>query len=145
MFRDKCFDCFVKARFLKKKKKKRGIFPQRAGPPPPVSGKKIYIKTLEIAQFSENFEEKIIICHILKIMTIRNWGHKIELSAWKFDLTPPKKIKNLSLQFCRRIRPFWSSLHLLDNITVHIFFFSKHLHNICSKPSDQHSSHDQSL
>ena len=43
----------------------KGLFP-----PSPVSGKKLNIKTLEIAQFSENFEEKIIICHILKDMTI---------------------------------------------------------------------------
>ena len=34
--------------------------------------KKLNIKTLEIGQFSENLEEQIIICHILKIMTKRN-------------------------------------------------------------------------
>ena len=38
--------------------------------PPPLIVNKKNIKTLEIAQFSENFEEKIIICHILKDMTI---------------------------------------------------------------------------
>ena len=32
----------------------------------PTGAKLGNIKTIEIAQFSENFEEKIIICHILK-------------------------------------------------------------------------------
>ena len=43
------------------------------GPAPPLSPlveKNKNIKTLEIAQFIENFEEQIIICHILKDMTI---------------------------------------------------------------------------
>ena len=48
--------CLVKARF-QQKTKQRGR-------------RKKYIKTLEIAQFSENFEEQIIICRILKDMTI---------------------------------------------------------------------------
>ena len=36
----------------------------------PVSDKNKYIKTLEIAQFSKNFEEKIIIRLIFNVMTI---------------------------------------------------------------------------
>ena len=58
----------------------------------------IKYKTLEIAQFSENFEEKIIICHILKKYDDKKFGRKFRLSARKFDLTPTI-IKNVSLQF----------------------------------------------
>ena len=63
----------TKARFQKNKNKKvefstKGLPPPP--PPPPLVENKIKYKTLEIAQFSENFEEKIIICHILKDMTI---------------------------------------------------------------------------
>ena len=36
-------------------------------------------KILSITQFSENFEEKIIICHILKDMTIEKKLNKIHL------------------------------------------------------------------
>ena len=56
----------------KKKIKKLVEFSTKGMTPPPLPlvERKKYIKTIEIAQFSENFEEKIIICHILKDMTI---------------------------------------------------------------------------
>ena len=47
------------------------------------SGKNKNIKTLEIAQFSENFEEKIIICHILKDMTIEMKLNEIKINQPK--------------------------------------------------------------
>ena len=59
-----------KARFQKKKLKKLVEFSTKGLTPTPVSGKKMKCKILSITQFSENFEEQIIICHILKDMTI---------------------------------------------------------------------------
>ena len=54
----------------KQNKQKIVEFSTKGLTPPPVSGKKNKCKILSITQFSENFEEKIIICHILKDMTI---------------------------------------------------------------------------
>ena len=51
------------------KKKKVEFSTKGLTPAPPVSGKK-KCKIQSITQFSENFEEKIIICHIVKDITI---------------------------------------------------------------------------
>ena len=65
---------------------------------PPIYGAKKnlfqhFLKTLSIPQFSENFEDKIIVCLILTFMTLEVKVRKSK-SQPEFDLTPPMKKKS---------------------------------------------------